>query len=138
VTEPMNATRWGVRAVDTDRVRVYIDGSLFDFDLRGAADLAQTIRVILGIEKPAPAAPESHESADDVGCPQCRGWQSPGSMCSACRTLYPAIGNPVRLAAPETTPDAPTRSPAQANPQVNAPRTANPAQAPDAPTGGED
>lgn len=52
---------------------------------------------------------DAPESKEDVGCPQCRGrWQSPGSMCGACRTLYPAIGKPVRLPAPETTPDAPT------------------------------
>lgn len=50
--EPMKATRWGVRAVDAD-VRININGQPFDFDPRGAADLAQTIRVILGIEKPA-------------------------------------------------------------------------------------
>lgn len=50
MAEPMHATRWGVRAVDTG-VRVYINGQPFDFDPRGAADLAQTIRVILGIEK---------------------------------------------------------------------------------------
>jgi hypothetical protein len=55
----MNATQWGVRAVDTDFIRIYINGLLFDFDPRGAADLAQTIRVILGIEKPAPVAPET-------------------------------------------------------------------------------
>jgi hypothetical protein len=49
------ATRWGVRAVDSGLVRVHINGLLFDFDPREAADLAQTIRVILGIEKPTPA-----------------------------------------------------------------------------------
>jgi hypothetical protein len=39
-----------VRAVDTGFVRIYINGSLFDFGPREAADLAETIHVILGIK----------------------------------------------------------------------------------------
>lgn len=64
--EPTKATRWGVRAVDTG-CRLHINGLLFDFDPRAAADLAETIRVILGIEKPAEqaeaAATEANERA---------------------------------------------------------------------------
>lgn len=48
--EPVNATRWGVRRIDADNLRLHINGQLFDFDPRAAFDLAQTIRVILGIE----------------------------------------------------------------------------------------
>lgn len=47
---PADATRWGVRRIDDDHIRLFVNGLLFDFDPSGAADLAQTVRVILGIE----------------------------------------------------------------------------------------
>lgn len=67
--EPMSATRWGVRAVDAS-VRIHINGLRFDFGPQAAFDLAQTIRVILGIETPgAPETPGDAEGPQAEGEP---------------------------------------------------------------------
>jgi hypothetical protein len=72
----------------------YAAGLMLDRHLSGEAFSLDTL-----------STPESLESAEGVGCPECRTRRArnvPGFMCSACRTLYPALGSPVRLPAPET------------------------------------
>lgn len=100
MAEPMNVTRWGARAVDTDLVRVYINGMLFDFNSHAAAELAQTIRVILGTEEPTPVVPgisaellgETIVTLERVGCQFqfCQGptlAPVPMRTCFVCETL---------------------------------------------------
>lgn len=47
-----SAGTWGARHTDSDQVRVHINGYWFEFDPRGAFDLAQSIRLVLGLETP--------------------------------------------------------------------------------------
>jgi hypothetical protein len=91
----MTVTRWGVRAVDTGFVRVYINGQLFDFNPHAAADLAQTIRVILGIETPGDDGPKKARNAGE----------SPSGDLP--RSLPPATADGEVQPTPETTADAP-------------------------------
>lgn len=89
--EPTNATQWGVRAADTDRIRVYINGQFFDFDPRGAADLAQTIRVILGVEERAErAAAEETDAVSD-------GYHTFGELYDHRRALTAALAKALSL-----------------------------------------
>lgn len=56
------ATRWGVRAPAPDRIRLHVNGRRYDFAPEAAAELTQVIRVILGIDQPAP----DHQEPDHV------------------------------------------------------------------------